>query len=380
MNRLLSIVIATKDREYYCIEVIKSLLRLNDDRIEICISDNSSTQTIKEFVFNLNRENIEYTYIGENISSIDNFNFAMDLAKGEYITLLGDDDIILPSAIEIVEWAQKNNIDAVSSRNVCTYFWPGSNHDYPNGALIIPAFSNVNKEINDKLELIKLLRGGIVNYMFYDLPKSYHGFVKRTIMMEIKNITGNYYGALSPDIFSVVSISLLSKKHYLVDRPFTIAGVCKKSTTANQIDGTHCGKLEDMPHLQNRKSEYIWDENIPKFYSVTTTWGDSGLNALGAMKYDQYRKYFNMYPLLAQAILMNRNSIFSLALKQTDELRKIKEISFLIFWCRIIISSIYLIYDKIKRQLVNRFIHKNQYFLNIDHIYECVEILKKSNV
>lgn len=380
MSILLSVVIATKDREYYCIEVIKSLLNFNDERIEICISDNSSTEAIMEFVSNLEVKNVKYMYVSEHISSIDNFNFAMDLATGDYVTLLGDDDLILPSAVEVLEWAKDNDVDAISSRNICTYFWPGANYHYPNGALIIPKFSNLKIRVDDRSELIKLLKGGIVNYMFYDLPKSYHGFVKRSIMKKIKNITGNYYGALSPDIFSVVSISLLSKKHYIIDRPFTIAGVCKKSTTANQIDGTHCGPLEDMPHLKNRKTKYDWDKSIPKFYSVTTTWGDSGLHALNAMQRNEYRKYFNMYPLLAQSVLMNRKSILTLALKEINELRRRKGISFFIFWFRIGLSATYLFYDKIKRQVYNKFIFKNKYFLDIEHIYRSLEILRKSDL
>lgn len=42
-----------------------------------------------------------------NISSIDNFNQAMDLTTGDYVILIGDDDSILPKIVEIAHWAKK---------------------------------------------------------------------------------------------------------------------------------------------------------------------------------------------------------------------------------------------------------------------------------
>src|SRR5690606_19449563 len=107
---------------------------------------------------------------------------------------------------------------------------------------------------------------------------------------------GNYYGALSPDIFSVVSLSLIVTKHAVLDYPVSIAGVCATSTTSDQIKGKHSGDLKDMPHLKNRKEPYIWDKLVPEIYSVPTTWADSGLNALNAMGRSDLRKNFNYYP------------------------------------------------------------------------------------
>ena len=50
MRPLLSIAIATKDREQYCIKTIQSILSFDDDRIQIAVADNSGTTAVKEFV------------------------------------------------------------------------------------------------------------------------------------------------------------------------------------------------------------------------------------------------------------------------------------------------------------------------------------------
>lgn len=368
MNPLLSIVIATKNRERYCIASIEAILKFGFNEIEICIADNSATTAIEDFIMRKKNDSIKYVYNPSEISSIDNFNAAMALATGEYIILIGDDDSVLPNIVRLAYWAKFNKVDTVSTKKIYTYFWPEANPSHPSGKLDFP--SNQKDKIFQKnaySNLIRLLNNGLVNYFSFPLPKSYHGLVKRELMQEIKDITGNYYGGLSPDIFSVVSISLLSKTHFMVDFAFSIAGVCPSSTTSDQIRGQHCGDLKDMPHLKNRKDEYIWDRLIPEFYSVTTTWGDSGLNALSAMRMDILRKEFNIYPLVAQGILMNRNNIFMLSINKSDKMRKELRINFLNFWFRVSISSLRLMAQKINKVLTVQFV-KQKSIRNISSI------------
>ncbi len=377
MKRLLSIAIATKNRERYCIAAIESILNFKDERLEITVADNSSSKKVKDFIESLNSSQVKYIYDDSDISSIDNFNKAIELTTGEYVMLIGDDDSILPNAIEIADWAKKNDVDSISSENIYTYFWPGSNPVFPQGMLRIPEFSDKKNEIDAKKELVKLLKNGIVNYMFFKLPKSYHGIVKKEILCQIKKITGNYYGALSPDIFSVISISLLVKKHYSTTVPFSIAGVCTSSTTSDQIMGKHCGLLQEMPHLKNRKVSYQWDENIPKVYSVTTTWGDSGLNALRAMNEQKYLEYFNVYPLIAQTLLMNRKHILKLVISESNKMRKNQKISFLFFWTNVILASANLIMEKVLRVFKQKFSKKNVEVVGVYDIEEALKIIRK---
>lgn len=351
MKPLISVVIATKNREKYCIETIKNLTSYDPEILEIVVSDNSDTKYIEDFLSNKNYSNLRYSYTSDDISSIDNFNLAMSMAIGTFVILIGDDDTIHPKIIELAKWALENNVDSLCSREVYSFYWPEADPDIPEGYLKIPFLIKGRFEkVDAKEELIKLLRNGLVNYMFYKVPKSYHGLVRLDIMQEIKKITGNFYGGLSPDIFSVVAISLLTKKHYVYSEPLSIAGVCPSSTSSDQIKGIHAGKLEDMPHLRNRKN-YVWNENIPKFYSVTTTWGDSGLKALHDMNESNILRHFNPYPLYSQALLMNRNTILKLAINEIEKLRKEKDINITYFWLRILFSSQKLIIEKVSRTI-----------------------------
>lgn len=319
MKPLLSIAIATKDREKYCIQSIQSILSLQNKNIEITLSDNSATTQVKDFVENMQSDQIVYRYDNGPVSSIENFNRAVELTTGEYVMLIGDDDTILPKAIEMAQWAKDNNIDSVCSKDTIVYYWPKALEKYPDGAVIIPKIKKTLEKINAKNELITLLRSGLQNYLLYSLPKTYHGLVKREIFEEIKRRTGHFYGGLSPDLYSAVAVACVGKSHYQIGEPLSVAGVCATSTTADNATGKHSGTLENIPHLRHREG-YVFDKRIPKYYSVNTIWAESGLKALEELKEFELLKEFNMFYLLAQGKIHNNKFIPEIVRTETKKL------------------------------------------------------------
>ncbi|BAP39190.1 hypothetical protein AS4_42500 [Acinetobacter guillouiae] len=320
MKPLISVAIATKNREKYCIEAIKSILRYKNPEIEIAISDNSATDEVKKFVEELDSIALKYTYHGEdNISSIENFNRAMELTTGHYVMLIGDDDSILPKAIEIAQWAKENDIDSICSKEALTYYWPHALDQYPNGLMISPSSTGKITKIDFRKHLNELLENGLQLYLLYPLPKTYHGLVKRSLMEEIKQKVGHYYGGLSPDLYSSIAVSCVAKNHYIIDEPLSIAGVCAKSTTADNFKGLHSGSLEGIPHLKNRPN-YKFSDKIPLYYSVNTIWAESGLKALEELNEQELIKKFNMHRLMAQAWIHNRKFIAPIIKEKHHEL------------------------------------------------------------
>ena len=58
-NPLISILIATKNRQFFCFEAIKSIVNLKFDNIEICISDNSDNNQLQKQIADLNIDYIK---------------------------------------------------------------------------------------------------------------------------------------------------------------------------------------------------------------------------------------------------------------------------------------------------------------------------------
>ncbi|SHM28253.1 Glycosyl transferase family 2 [Chitinophaga jiangningensis] len=306
MQPLLSIVIATKNREKYCISAIESICALAHTDLQIAIADNSASTMLRDFVASCNDSRINYAYDPSPITSIDNFNKAMELATGKYLCMIGDDDTILPVIFEIIRWMESEEIDSVSSSTHINYVWPNpALKDCTTGRLEIPSYSGGVKEINCQQALQDLLRNGIVNYQIYGLPRIYHGIVRRSLMTEIREKTGHYFGGLSPDIYSTISLSIVARNHFVLDYPFTIAGACPASTSVSSLQGTHSGELKDAAHFVNRKEPYAWETNVPYFYSVETIWAESGLKATKEMDRTDLYELFDMYDLIPFVILGN---------------------------------------------------------------------------
>ena len=374
---LISIAIATKNREIFCIEAIKSLLTYDNSIVEIAIADNSGTDKIKQFVTSLNAPSLKYRYDGiDNVSSIENFNRAIELTTGQYVMLIGDDDSILPKALEMAQWARENDVDSICSVENLAYYWPNVLEKYPNGVMMMPSSTGKITEVDIKEQLDTLLENGLQLYLLYPLPKTYHGIVKRSIMEEIKQRTGHYYGGLSPDIYSSIAVSCIAKNHFVIDEPMSIAGVCANSTTADNLKGKHSGSLENIPHLRHRPN-YQFSKKIPLYYSVNTIWAESGLKALEELNEVDLLKKFNVYRLTAQAWIQNRKYISSIMKEKHEELIHNLNINNTIYKVEFAKALIQIVKSKIQRQIDAKQ-HKKSTTI-IENLANLTEVIERYN-
>lgn len=303
---LLSILVPTRNRIDYAFETTKQILSIEDDRIQLIIQDNSDENILlnKLEVF---KEDIrlKYNYIKEQLSFVDNFSQAVLNADGEYVCAIGDDDGVNPKIVEIVEWAKANLISSVQYKLKAIYVWPDSgiykNSGKPdNGNMIVAKVTAKVYKADSILELKKLFLNGCQNYLKLNMVKLYHGIVKKECLEEIKTKTGKYFNGLSPDIYSAVALSLVSKNNVFIDYPFTISGICKTSGSADSATGRHTGKWEDAPHFKGHLN-YQWNDQVPKIYSVETIWADSAITAIKDFKLNEL--FFNIAPLTAYCLI-----------------------------------------------------------------------------
>ena len=293
---LLSILIPTKNREESAQKVIHYVLGINDNRLEIVVQDNSDTDILKNLLSDcLSDQRLKYFYNNDILSFVDNFSFGIDKCNGEYVTIIGDDDWINPLIIEIADLAYKNGIKAITPSLPVIYYWPlsGVNSEKGKGRLTIQDISCKVKFCKPQNEIINLLRNGCLNYLSFNLVKAYHGLIRKSILDEIKDRTGNFIGGLSPDIYLSVAASLIVEKVLVIDYPLTISGICKRSGSADSATGRHTGNLDQAPHFRGHNN-YEWSNRVPLFYSVETIWADSALAAIKDLKFTNLIKHFNL--------------------------------------------------------------------------------------
>jgi glycosyltransferase involved in cell wall biosynthesis len=109
-NILLSICIPTYNRLIFLRESLDSILNqieeINYKIVEIIISDNASSDGTKEYIDELikNETNLKINYFRqlENLGPDVNILNTVNLARGEFIYIISDDDILLPGAISVL--------------------------------------------------------------------------------------------------------------------------------------------------------------------------------------------------------------------------------------------------------------------------------------
>jgi glycosyltransferase involved in cell wall biosynthesis len=305
-NFILSIVIPTRNRDIYVNAAVLQVLENTPNDVQVVVQDNSDHEVfMNNFKDSSYFHRIKYNYSPGQLSFVDNFSKGVEIAEGEYLCMIGDDDGINPEIATFVHWAKENGIEAISPEIKLNYIWPNTGIKYyktDNGNLTIVNFDLKSKIYNTESEIRKLLDSGGQNYLNYNLVKIYHGIIKKEAMDRVKSITGKYFGGLSPDIYSSVALSLVVDKVLKINYPLTIPGVCRKSGSGHSSTGRHHGELDTAPQLQGHIN-YQWSSLVPRFYSVETLWADSAVAAFSEMKREDLVKKFNVIQLSVYCFL-----------------------------------------------------------------------------
>jgi glycosyltransferase involved in cell wall biosynthesis len=313
INPLLSIVIPTRNRFKYVKSTILSILSFESSKFELVIQDNSDSDELMLWISKtIDDTRLNYNYVSSHLSFVGNFDNAVSLATGDYVCLIGDDDGLNCEIICVVEWMSSLNIDSLSTRISANYVWensgvPATKFTKVTGGVLSLAkidFHLVQSNLEEQLGLFFM--NGCNDYLKFGLPKLYQGIVKKECLEKVKEITGNYFGGLSPDIYASITISLVAQKVYVTNYPLIISGVCGES--ASIIEGLlkkNSKRVEDAPHLRNR-GKYEWCNIVPYVYTVETIWADSAIAAIKAMDAERFMSKFNIAKLSAYCIHYNK--------------------------------------------------------------------------
>jgi len=96
-----TIAIPTYNRSKFLAEAIRSVLEQTHIDFELLVVDNASTDRTKEVVKSFNDPRINYHRNKKNIGMMRNWNKCIELSKGKYLMILGDDDILYPNFIDV---------------------------------------------------------------------------------------------------------------------------------------------------------------------------------------------------------------------------------------------------------------------------------------
>ena len=296
-DKLLSIVIPTKNREKYLKSFLESVSEFVNDNLEVVVQDNSTEPNeIEQFLKEKEFSFVVYNYDGTNMSVVDNSNLAIKNSRGKYVCFMGDDDLVSEKLYDFVVEMDKHGYQSAIF-NKAQYYWPGvefKSHKFPN--LIIKKNKYKIKKINVEKEFSKLLKKGCTDLGL--MPSLYHGVILRDKLNEIYEATGTFFPGPSPDMANTVALAHYITKHVYCGLPLTTAGASPKSAAGLGTKHNHVGKISEVSFLP-KGTEERWNKLVPKVWTGPTIYAQSAYEALIALGNEKALKKFNYNYLYA---------------------------------------------------------------------------------
>lgn len=306
-DKLLSVVVPTKNRYYYLKYLVAYFNDIKDNSIELIIQDNSDELDERpdflKYLQKLQDSRIIYNYVEEQLSVVENSDRALLKATGEYVTFLGDDDIFSKYIVPFVKEIKEKNIEAVLPEK-SSYSWPDiKSRLYGNklsGKFTQTKITGYVHEVNAKSVLEKVIELGGTDII--NLPRVYHAIVKRSVLNKIYQETNSYFPGPSPDIANAVAICKFIETFISIDIPFLISGHSSKSAGGQGAAGKHFGEIKNIAHLPKDTADN-WTAEVPFYWSGFTIYAESVIQALKRLKLDHLLQNFNYNYLYAKCLV-----------------------------------------------------------------------------
>lgn len=295
----LSIVIPTKNRYETLFPVVEALLKyIEGSDYEIVIQDNSDcNQFAIDKVKLIDDSKVKYFYSPMQMSVSENSSLAISKSSGQYITFIGDDDMVSPYILKIVASMISSGTDCLTFS--CGHFyWKDLIFNkkylfhYPS-TLQYPRHISLEIEIlSSEVELKKVLQTG--GTKIGGLPRLYHGIVKKEILEQVRMKFGSYVPGSSPDMALAVALSCVVGQYGYVNYPVTVTGNSKNSAGGMGLRGAHVAKIEDVSWLPLNTIE-TWDNNIPRIWTGSTIYAQNIHEVLQKAGVASLVNYENLY-------------------------------------------------------------------------------------
>lgn len=220
-----TVVIPTRERCDVLAKSLQTVTAQDYDGLEIIVSDNFSGDSTREVVAAANDPRIRYLNTGERLCMSRNWEFALSRVTGGWVTVMGDDDGILPNALSrVAQLIAATGTRAVRS-DTCYFAWPSlSSASY--GRLRVPLRSG-HVERNARHWLEKVMRG---RASYPELPMLYSGgFIDFSVLSELRAKTGAFFRSRIPDVYSAIALGGILDSYVFSYEPFAINGASKHS-------------------------------------------------------------------------------------------------------------------------------------------------------
>lgn len=247
-----SIVVPTRNRAALLGHALRTALGQTVDDIEVVVCDNASDGATRAVVDDLADERVHYLRSDRVLPAHENWELAVAHARGEWVTLLPDDDGFVPSLLERASPLLNGHVRAVAWGE-CTYAHPEARAPWFEPAevnrLVVEPYTGRVEEVDGRAELARIferrerrLAPGVVTAL-----------VHRSALDRLRAVTGSVFGPPDPFLRAAAAYLALEPAYLALDLPLTARGISGATITfgflRNERDGHEVVREFDAPDL-----------------------------------------------------------------------------------------------------------------------------------
>lgn len=222
---LLSLIIPTRERVDTLAVTLAMALEQSSHDYEVIVSDNASTDGTRDIVSGIVDPRIRYFNTGQRLSMCGNYEYALEKARGDYVIFIGDDDAVVPGAIDYL----LSLFRVVPEQTI--HMWPLHTYDWPVSgekgrvAYLAPVRAPSELDLRAHARFV-VGKGG---WKYYELPSPYHAAIPRYLLDEIRSRTGRVFHSTQPDVFTAMALPALADRAINIGFSVTFNGRSSRS-------------------------------------------------------------------------------------------------------------------------------------------------------
>lgn len=228
-----SIVIPTRHRPHLLKYALQSALEQQTNDFEILVSDNSTDRRAESVVRRIGDGPVRYVTTDSDLNMPESWEFALDHARGRYITYLPDDDAILPSLLgEVATVLSNAPSQEVIMWSNATYFHASWFREEDRNRLRVPMWTSEVRECESFAHLQDLFRFGSRRQ-----PLMLNSACSRECLDMIRGKVGRVFFPPAPDYsFAACALACTASFTHL-DMPLVVGGAGQESVGISHLHG-----------------------------------------------------------------------------------------------------------------------------------------------
>lgn len=220
-----SVVIPTRQGASTLKHTLRTCLEQDFDDYEVVVCDNGGSPATKAVVQECGSDRVRYVCSDKPLSMSSNWELGVSHARGEYVTVLGDDDALLPHAFRALDHLLSRTGVRAIRWEAAFYLWPTIALSGEANYLRLPTSSELTTL--DSRQLI----ASVIRFegCYSTLPMLYNSVVERRLLDDLRRRAGRLFLTRYPDVCSGFMVASATDHFLSSGVPMSVAGLSHKS-------------------------------------------------------------------------------------------------------------------------------------------------------